>query len=100
MTTNNEPYSSDVHRPGKKEAYFYYIAQRIESSKIVASGAEIKAMIKAVVPAFDPSHILVLEGQGQHGDRVIKDEEEVSLEVDSHEPAKHFFSKPPTNFGI
>jgi hypothetical protein len=84
----------------KQEAYFFYVAQRIESLREVATGAEIKAMIKAVVPAFDPSHILVLEGHGPHGDEVIKDDQEVSLKVGPHEPAKHFYSKPPTNFGI
>ena len=91
---------SSAHDKREDESYFFYVAQRIDSPTKEATGAEIKAMIRAVVPTFDPSHILVLEGQGPHGDEVIKDEQKVSLKVDAHEPAKHFYSKPPTNFGI
>ena len=84
----------------REEAYFFFVAQRIESSREVATGAEIKTMIHAAVPTFDPSHILVLEGHGPHGDEIVKDEQKISLEVGPHEPPKHFYSKPPTNFGF
>ena|SRR5882724_2471037 len=81
------------------KAFFFYVAQKIVSALDVATGAEIKTIIKAAVPSFDPTHILVLEGHRGEEDRVIQDNEKVSLVVGhGHEP-KHFFSKPPTNFG-
>ena len=89
------------HHEGHEEleAFFFYIGQRIVSKLDVATGAEIKAMIKSAVPSFDPTHALVLEGHGQEEDRVISDGDKVSLVVGhGHEP-KHFYSKPPTNFG-
>ena len=91
---------NDRHGDHKEpKAFFFYVGQKIESKLDVASGAEIKAMIKAVVPSFDPTHTLVLEGHGREEDRVINDNDKVSLVVgDGHEP-KHFYSKPPTNFG-
>lgn len=86
------------HREEPK-AFFFYVGQKIVSKLDVATGAEIKAMIKAAVPSFDPTHILVLEGHGREEDRVINDNDKVSLVVGhGHEP-KHFYSKPPTNFG-
>ena len=92
--------SEDEHRHHEEsKTFFFYVGQRIVSKLDVATGAEIKAMIKAVVSAFDPTHILVLEGHGREEDRVIGDNDTVSLVVGhGHEP-KHFFSKPPTNFG-
>jgi hypothetical protein len=85
--------------PEEPKAFFFYIGQKIISKLDLATGAEIKAMIKAVVPSFDPTHILVLEGHGREEDRVINDNEKVSLVVDHDHIPKHFYSKPPTNFG-
>jgi hypothetical protein len=83
-----------------RERYrFFYTGHRILSELEVATGAQIKVMIKAVVPAFDPQHELILEGHGHHPDKVIGDAESVSLEVGEGHPVKHFFSKPPTSFG-
>ncbi len=87
------------HGHPEPKAYFFYVGQKIVSNREVATGAEIKAMIKAAVPTFDPTHTLILEGKGREEDRVINDHDRVSLVVGyGHEP-KHFFSKPPTNFG-
>lgn len=88
--------------PGYHEepkAFFFYIAQKIISNLDVATGAQIKAMIKAAVPSFDPTHTLVLEGHGREQDRIINDNDEVSLVVGHGEKPKDFYSKPPTNFG-
>jgi hypothetical protein len=83
-----------------RERYrFFSTDVRILSELQVATGAQIKAMIKAVVPSFDPQHELILEGHGHHPDKVIGDTERVSLEVGEGHPVKHFFSKPPTSFG-
>lgn len=79
--------------------YFYYKKHEIHSAKATATGAQIKAMIKAVDPDFDLGHTLIEEGHGHEEDKVIEDGQTVSLKVDSAHPVKHFFSKPPTNFG-
>ena len=82
------------------KAFFFYLTHRIVSALEVATGLQIKEMIKAVVPDFDLQHTLVLEGRGREEDRVIGDQQDVSLRVDREEPPKHFYSKPPTNFGV
>ncbi|MEJ0011257.1 MAG: hypothetical protein WDM94_01260 [Bauldia sp.] len=83
-----------------RERYrFFFVEDKISSNLAVATGAQIKEMIKATVPAFDVSHELILEGHGAHADKAIADGESVSLEAGQGHPIKHFFSKPPTNFG-
>ena len=81
-------------------SFFFYQTTRIDPPTDTATGAEIKAMIKAAVPAFDTSHTLILEGHGHDPDKVIEDNQVVSLAVGHGQEPKHFFSKPPTNFGL
>lgn len=95
----NEADSQKQDDGTEPKAFFFYIAQRIVSALDVATGAEIKAMIKAAVRSFDPAHTLVLEGHGREPDRIINDNETVSLLVGHHEKPKDFYTKPPTNFG-
>ncbi|UGA42173.1 hypothetical protein HU230_0028220 [Bradyrhizobium quebecense] len=83
----------------RQRHYFFYKKHEIRSATPTATGARIKAMIKAVDPDFDLSHTLIEEGHGHGEDKVIEDGQIVSLKVDSAHPVKHFFSKPPTNFG-
>ncbi|WP_316200598.1 MULTISPECIES: hypothetical protein [unclassified Bradyrhizobium] len=83
----------------RQRHYFFYKKHEIRSATATATGAQIKAMIKAVDPEFDLSHTLIEEGHGDWEDKVIEDGQTVSLKVDSAHPVKHFFSKPPTNFG-
>ncbi|MCA1438002.1 hypothetical protein I6F33_34365 [Bradyrhizobium sp. BRP20] len=83
----------------RERHFFYYLKNKIVSPTASATGAQIKAMIKAVDPSFDLTHVLIEEGQGGHEDQAINDNQTVSLEVDATHPAKHFFSKPPTTFG-
>lgn len=91
----NEPAEHEHHH----ETFFFYLTHRIVSTRDVATGLQIKEMIKAVVPDFDLQHTLVLEGRGNEQDRVIGDQQEVSLQIGREESPKHFYSKPPTNFG-
>lgn len=79
---------------------FHYLTHRIEVDKEVLTGAEIKTAIKAAVPEFDMTHELILEGHGHDPDKVIADTDTVSLAHGHGQGEKHFFSKPPTNFGI
>ncbi|RTM15379.1 MAG: hypothetical protein EKK33_02110 [Bradyrhizobiaceae bacterium] len=83
----------------RERHFFFYLKHKIVSATATATGTQIKAMIRAVEPSFDVTHTLIEEGQGGHEDREITDSQTVSLEVDAGHPAKHFFSKPPTNFG-
>jgi hypothetical protein len=86
-------------RLDRERHFFFYLNHKIFSATETATGAMIKAMIKAVDPTFDTTHTLIEEGQGGHEDKMISDGQTVSLEVDAAHPAKHFFSKPPTTFG-
>ena len=83
----------------RERHFFFYLDRKIRSPTATATGAQIKAMIKAVDPNFSIDHTLIEEGHGGRADEVITDGQVVSLEVDAAHPAKHFFSKPPTNFG-
>lgn len=83
----------------RERHYFFYDGGKIFSPVEKATGLQIKEMIKAEHPAFDLTHDLIWEGEGHREDKVIPNEETLSLEVDKKHPAKHFFSKPPTNFG-
>lgn len=82
-----------------EQAFFFYKEHKITASKNILTGAEIKSLIQKDVPAFDPTHVLVLEGHGHEEDREIKDTDSVSVEIGHGEGPKHFYSKPPTNFG-
>ena len=86
-----------------QKAFFLYGASsgeiRIEVDDDTLTGAQIKAAIKAKDPSFDPTHDLVLEGQGHDADRVIADDETVNLAIGHGQGPKKFFSRPPTNFG-
>lgn len=83
----------------RERHFFFYLKHKILSPSASATGLEIKQMIKAVDPSFDLTHTLILEGHGGHEDQMIGDGQTVSLEVDAKHPPKHFFSKPPTQFG-
>jgi hypothetical protein len=79
--------------------YFFYDKLKIVSALEKATGLQIKQMIKAADPKFPTDHVLIEEGHAGHEDKIINDGDIVNLEVDAAHPAKHFFSKPPTNFG-
>jgi hypothetical protein len=72
---------------------------RIEVDHDTLTGAQIKTAIKANDPAFDPTHDLILEGQGHDADKVIADTDTVNLAIGHGQGPKKFFSRPPTNFG-
>jgi hypothetical protein len=76
------------------EKYFYFVdGVRYESDQKVLTGAQIKARI----PNFDNSLVLMLEGKGKESDTVVTDETSISL-VDDHGP-RRFFTTPPATFG-
>jgi hypothetical protein len=79
--------------------FFLYSDERIEVERSPLTGSEIKAAIKSHVASLDLSHDLILEGQGNEADRVVKDDETVDLTHGHGEAPKRFFTRPPTNFG-
>lgn len=81
-------------KPDKPQTYTFFVGrEKFETDQPVLTGLQIKAK----VPDWDPSHDLVLEGHGDDPDRVIRDDEEVSLEK-VHGPLR-FSAVPKANFG-
>ncbi|MDY0279056.1 MAG: hypothetical protein RBR35_00675 [Salinivirgaceae bacterium] len=86
---------------GNNNYFFFYGETKIEAPDESLSGSQLKALIKSAVAAFDPAHDLVLEGHGNEEDTVITDTLMVSLAYGHGEGGpKHFFSRPPANFGM
>lgn len=82
---------SKAHEPKK---YEYFVGK----DKYVSDLPELTgAQIKAKIPNLDPAFILSLEGHGRDPDRVIGDNDKVSLES-KHGPLR-FTLVPPANFG-
>jgi hypothetical protein len=79
--------------------FFFYLETKIIATTKIMTGAEIKSAIKAVVPTLDLTHDLVLEGHGRDEDKLIRDDDKVDLSHGHGEGPKHFFTRPPTNFG-
>lgn len=64
---------------------------RSDSKKLTA------AQIKAMVPGWDPTHDLALEGEGEDPDRIVSDEETIDLHP--KHGVRRFSSVPKANFG-
>lgn len=56
------------------------------------------AQIKASIPGFNPTFMIVLEGHGTEPDRPIVDTDTFSLELPGRGPL-HFYTAPPATFG-
>lgn len=82
-----------ITAPHKTTYHFFVNGKKYETDKKELTGAQIKAM----VPGWDPSHDLSLEGQGDDPDRIIGDAEAVSL--DPKHGVRRFSSVPKANFG-
>lgn len=81
-----------------KSYFFHYDQTKIETDDPTLSAAELKQLIKQQVPAFDPTHDLVIEGKGNDPDVAVADGQVIDLSPQKGGPKK-FFSRPPTNFG-
>ena len=76
------------------KAYTFFVnGKPYETDKKKLTGAQIKSM----VPDWDPQHDLSLEGEGDDPDRIIADDEVVSL-APKH-GVRRFSSVPKANFG-
>ncbi|QTI78333.1 multiubiquitin domain-containing protein [Roseomonas marmotae] len=82
-----------ITAPHKPVYHFFVNGARYETDQKTLTGAEIKAM----VPNWDATHDLTLEGRGDEPDRAIGDDESVSLGA-AHGILR-FSSVPKANFG-
>lgn len=76
-----------------KPYQFFVDNKKYSTDKSALTGAEIKSMI----PNFDSTYSLFLEGPGNDPDRLIGDSDSVSLEKDKG--PQRFYTVPPANFG-
>lgn len=82
-----------ITAPHKVTYTFFINGKPYETDKKKLTGAQIKAM----VPDWDLQHDLSLEGEGDDPDRIIADDEAVSL-APKHS-VRRFSSVPKANFG-
>jgi hypothetical protein len=92
----------DLDQPGvetftsvlRPQSYHFFVSGvRFDTPHRSLSGAQIKAM----VPDWDQTHDLVLEGTGDEPDRTIEDCE--SVDFDTKHGVRRFSSVPKANFG-
>jgi hypothetical protein len=74
-----------------KQHKFFLDAQEFETPQAQLTGAQIKAFIPSIPPAYQ----LYLEEEGDTPDKPISDSETVSLDG----KIKHFYAVPPATFG-
>ena len=78
----------------KPKIYRFFVgSEKYETRERELTGAQ----IKAYVPDVPPGTKLSLEGHGHDPDRIIADDEKVSMD-DGHGP-RRFTLVPPANFG-
>lgn len=82
-----------ITAPHRQSYRFFVNGKPYETDKDKISGAQIKAM----VPGWDPAHDLALEGEGDAPDRLVADDEIISL--DPKHGVRRFSSVPKANFG-
>lgn len=73
--------------------FFFVDNVKYETDQTTLTGAQIKALI----PNFDPSYSLFLEGPGDDPDQPISDDTSVSLEKEKG--PRRFYTVPPATFG-
>lgn len=82
-----------ITAPNKVTYTFFVNGKPYQTDQNKLTGAQIKAM----VPDWDQTHDLSLEGAGDDPDRIIGDDEAVSL--DPKHGVRRFSSVPKANFG-
>jgi hypothetical protein len=79
--------------------FFFINGHKVDTSQPRMTGIQIKQAGHVVDPSVDFNQELVLEGTGSGADEKIPDDKEVDLTHDHGQGPKHFFTRPPTNFG-
>lgn len=93
--------ASKEHTPGSEhgsdhepKSYIYFVdGKKYESEHSTLTGLQIKSRL----PDFDTTFALMEESRGDEPDRLIKDEETVSLSFDKG--PRRFYTVPPATFG-
>lgn len=81
---------------GGEDKFIYFVDQvKFETTHSTLTGAQIKAQI----PNFNPAYSLFLEEPGDAPDRLINDNDSVSLSTQGPGGHKHFYTVPPASFG-
>lgn len=84
-----------IHTDKKNEIYKFFVGPvKYETDQPQLTGAQ----IKAYVPDVPPGTKLSLEGHGHDPDRIVRDDELVSLDEPQGGP-RRFTLVPPANFG-
>lgn len=81
------------------KTFFFINGSKVETTQDRLNGQEIKIAGQTVDPSLDISYELVLEATGGGADEVIANDKEVELVHGHGQGPKHFFTRPPTNFG-
>lgn len=85
----------EKHGDRKEKDFSFFVDNvKYETPHAVLTGAQIKAMI----PNFDPTYSLFLEGHDDAPDQLIADDTSVSLEKEKG--PRRFFTVPPATFGV
>jgi hypothetical protein len=85
--------NQEASKPPKM--YKFFVGhEKYETDQAQLTGAQ----IKAYVPNVEPGTKLSLEGHGHDPDRIIADDERVSLD-EQHGGPRRFTLVPPANFG-
>lgn len=79
--------------------FFFINDNKVDTDQERMTGLQIKQAGHAVNAAIDVTQELVLEATGSGADEVIPDNKEVNLSHGHGQGPKHFFTRPPTNFG-
>jgi hypothetical protein len=79
--------------PHKDEFFYFVDGTRYDTASSSLTGAQ----IKAAIPNFNRSYALYLEEPGDAADRLINDDDSVSLAKDKG--PRRFYTVPPATFG-
>jgi hypothetical protein len=95
MSGHNDEKRHENDATHKGKTYFFFVGStKYETEHASLTGAQIKAL----VVTFDPTHVLMLEGNGDEPDITVEDNTTISLE-NKHGGPCHFYSVPPATFG-
>jgi hypothetical protein len=79
--------------------FFFINGHKVNTNQERMTGLQIKQAGHAVDASVDVTQELVLEATGSGADEKIADDKEVDLSHGHGQGPKHFFTRPPTNFG-
>ncbi|GAB3758679.1 hypothetical protein GCM10028796_04710 [Ramlibacter monticola] len=79
--------------------FFFCNDKKVEVDAESLTGMQIKEATLKVDPTLNLQHDLILQANGPGEDQQIRDGEPVTLTHGHGTGPKHFYTRPPTNFG-